>query len=266
MRVIRDLLSFLAQAGYLIGNPLALINICAHAHNESVAVQRARAPRRRALGRRLWIRLQSAVNNWPEKTPQAQFEKARARWMLTLMYALGPRISDLRGSFGDIHREAVGDRDLWIWSIAGKGGKFAQLPLPSPVVDEMVRFRKSIGIPAFPVDGETTPLVPRSTDTNRNRPLTRQGLDRIVRQTLDSAAQQAYDDGDPEAAERLSRASAHALRHTAATDILESGVDMRVAADLMRHSDIRTTQGYTTPELSRLMDALDQRDLEWRDH
>lgn len=41
-------------------------------------------------------------------------------------------------------------------------------------------------------------------------------------------------------------ARVHAMRHTAATTLLELGVDIRVAQEMLGHTDIRTTRAYTT--------------------
>lgn len=49
------------------------------------------------------------------------------------------------------------------------------------------------------------------------------------------------------------RISAHKLRHTAATQLLQSGADIREVQTTLGHADIRTTEGYTAliPERQR---------------
>ena len=54
------------------------------------------------------------------------------------------------------------------------------------------------------------------------------------------------------------------LRHTAASEILEaSGNDLVVTAELLRHSDLRTTKGYVHKDLSQLRAALQKRSSHW---
>ena len=60
--------------------------------------------------------------------------------------------------------------------------------------------------------------------------------------------------------EKLLKASAHWLQHTSASEILEaSDNDLVVTAELLRHSDLRTTKGYVHKDLSQLRAALQKR-------
>jgi integrase/recombinase XerD len=50
----------------------------------------------------------------------------------------------------------------------------------------------------------------------------------------------------------------HVLRHTFATNLLESGVDIKVLQTLLGHTSITTTQKYLHPSVDMLGDAVDK--------
>ena len=51
--------------------------------------------------------------------------------------------------------------------------------------------------------------------------------------------------------------TAHSLRHSFGTELVEAGVDIRVIQELMLHEDLSTTQVYTHLTTDRLKKAYD---------
>ena len=67
---------------------------------------------------------------------------------------------------------------------------------------------------------------------NRGRRLSRQGLHLIIKKYAQEAG--LHDD-----------VSAHTLRHSFATHLLEGGADLRAVQEMLGHADLSTTQIYT---------------------
>jgi integrase/recombinase XerD len=97
--------------------------------------------------------------------------------------------------------------------------------------------------PASVGAGRPTGAVPTTLFLNhRGRPLTRQGLYKIVQ-------------GHARRAGLAERMSPHTLRHTFATHLLAGGCDLRSLQDMLGHADLATTQIYTHLSSERLKDV-----------
>ncbi|GIX48676.1 MAG: tyrosine recombinase XerD [Candidatus Tectimicrobiota bacterium] len=159
--------------------------------------------------------------------------------LLELLYAAGLRASEVTAlTVGDV------DPAAGYVSVRGKGGKERLVPIGEVALVRLEAYL-SRGRPRL-LRGRQTPYL----FVNRSaRPLSRQGLWKIVKKYVQQAAV-----GKP--------ASPHTLRHAFATHLLEGGADLRVLQILLGHADLATTQVYThvaTQHLRRLYETYHPR-------
>jgi integrase/recombinase XerD len=157
----------------------------------------------------------------------------RDRALLEVMYACGLRVSEaISLELGEV------DLDEAILRARGKGSKERIVPIGRRAIGALEAYRGR-GRPALVgLAGETTRLFVN----HRGRPLTRQGLYKIVQSHARTAG----------LAERM---TPHTLRHTFATHLLSGGCDLRSLQEMLGHADLATTQIYTHLSAERLKDA-----------
>jgi integrase/recombinase XerD len=147
----------------------------------------------------------------------------RTRAMILLGYYLGFRVSQI----ARVHGHDVDLASNTIRTI-GKGGKEGILPL-HPVIADLAR--------TMPTDDWWFPA--RDERPGPIRPGSVTGL---------------VADAKARAGIRDPRLTAHSLRHSFGTDLVEGGADIRVVQELMMHEDLSSTQIYTGVS-RRLKDA-----------
>ena len=135
MVVLNTLFSWLVQAGYLAGNPLAL------------ARQRTRrtAPRiTRYLEPGLWQAVKDYIASMPQDTARARAHYHRVRWLFTLLYLGGLRIAEAGGNtMGQffVRRDTDGTMRWWL-TVHGKGDKERLVPATREMMTELARYRQ----------------------------------------------------------------------------------------------------------------------------
>lgn len=160
----------------------------------------------------------------------------RDRAMVELLYASGLRISELTGL--DL---ASIDLDRCTARVMGKGGKERVVPFGEPArlaLTEYLEARHALCDPESPAQ----PAVFLGRRGGRIDPRTaRRAVQRIV----------GMADGVP-------MISPHALRHSAATHLLDGGADLRVVQELLGHASLATTQIYTHVSVERLRSTYER--------
>ena len=146
----------------------------------------------------------------------------RDRVMLETMYCAGLRVSELCGlRISSLKLEEA------CLIVPGKGDKVRLAPLANNTV-KMIEHYLHDARPKL-IAGFTSPYV---FVTKHGTPLSRQQFWRDLRKRADGL--------------HLGDVHPHMLRHSFATHMLERGADLRVIQELLGHSDISTTQIYTS--------------------
>jgi integrase/recombinase XerC len=155
--------------------------------------------------------------------------------MVEVLYASGARVSELCGlDLQDIDYERNTIR------VIGKGNKERTIPLGNPAMRALDAWLK---------DGRPTLAGDKS---DRAVFLGARGK-RIDQRTVRTVVYQAL-----EALEGAVKLGPHALRHSAATHLLEGGADLRTVQEILGHASLATTQIYTHVSTERLQKAFKQ--------
>ncbi|MGF6262598.1 site-specific recombinase XerD [Paraburkholderia youngii] len=257
--ILNAMFTWLVNAGYLRGNPMALLR------------QRAKrsAPRvTRYLSTSLWDEVKLFVEQLPQDTDAQRAYYARCRWLTTLFYLQGMRISEVAGGqMGQFFRRLGADgQDQWWLETLGKGDKERIVPVSAELVQELRSYRTLNGLAALPTRAEETPLV--LPFKGRNRCLSRSAIHDAIKGIFAGAAMWLRARG-PEFADRadeLERASAHWLRHTAGSHQADGGVDLRTIRDNLGHVSLNTTSLYLhTEDDARHTETVNRHRMNWHE-
>ena len=247
MLVINSLFSYLVKAGYLAGNPLALTR------------RRGREPQRirqveRFLEHDQWQALLATIEALPREDLRDQQHYARAKYLLALLYLLGPRVSEVAqhtmSSFMQL-------RGRWWWRVVGKGQKEAQVPVNQDMLQALRDYRRFYGLSPLPAPDDPTPLI---LNLKGNRGIGDNMIYRIVKELVEKTANRMAVD-DPHQAEKLRRASTHWFRHTSITHQADAGIGLQFLQRNARHSRIDTTGLYLHAEEKEWHETMERHRL-----
>ena len=166
-----------------------------------------------------------------EETPASLRDLA----MVEILYASGARVSELCGlDISDV------DYDRRTIRVLGKGNKERTIPLGAPAIRALESWLK---------DGRPSMLTDKSDGAIFLGARGKRIDQRTVRTVVYNALQ---------ALEGAERMGPHALRHSAATHLLEGGADLRTVQEILGHASLATTQIYTHVSTERLQKAFKQ--------
>ena len=171
-----------------------------------------------------------------------EFERARNRCLMELLYASGMRISELMS----LPVTTVRGKPKMIL-IKGKGSKERLVPLSPPAIDALVqwlKFRDEKEELSFKAGLKRSNFLFPSN--SKNGYLTRNWFFNKIKSWA------------TEAGVKSENVSPHTIRHAFATHLLSNGADLRVIQTLLGHSDITTTEIYTHIVNDKLKSTLDE--------
>jgi len=159
------------------------------------------------------------------------FRDTRNLVVLELLYGSGLRLSELHGL--DMSDLDLGQEQA---RVLGKGSKERLVPLTgssSRAIGRYLLRRLEVGAASSAPDREALLLNPAG------KRLSKRSIQNVVRRFLDAAAP----------GQGL---SAHSLRHSFATHLLDAGADLMAVKELLGHVSLSTTQVYTHTSKERL--------------
>ena len=155
--------------------------------------------------------------------------------IVELLYATGARVSEVCGldlEDLDFHRNTI--------RVLGKGNKERMIPMGAPAVKALNTYINDVR-PHLVNDKSARALFLGA----RGKRIDQRAVRTIVYEALS-------------ALESVERMGPHALRHSAATHLLEGGADLRTVQEILGHSSLATTQIYTHVSTERLRAAFKQ--------
>lgn len=154
--------------------------------------------------------------------------------ILMVLYGCGLRVSELC----ELHLNQIYFSQKFL-RIHGKGDKERIIPIADSCIKQMKLYHDLVR--KHWLTARTSLFFINA----KGRPCTRQYVHRMIKTRVKECGLD-------------SRISAHSLRHSFATHLLDGEANLRVVQELLGHSDIQTTQIYTHVQNQRLTNAYDQ--------
>ena len=196
---------------------------------ESTVVQSLRTPKqKKSLPRPISSELAIETIKYAQDMEKEKWIGLRNKSILMLLYGCGLRISEAL----NLNFEDINENDYLI--IKGKGNKERMVPLMDYIKNDIENY-----IHECPKNFMKDDPLFVGKRLDRLSP-------RIIQYVLEKIR---HNLSLPETA------TPHALRHSFATHLLDSGGDLRTIQELLGHSSLSTTQKYTKVETEKLYDA-----------
>lgn len=130
------------------------------------------------------------------------------------------------------------DENNWWFKAYGKGKKIRDITVPSGYLPFLKRYREWRGLSPLPSKGEQTILVEKIRGRGG---LTSRQISRLIQQIFDAAFVKMKAEQGLDAAQKLSEATTHYLRHTGASMEIERDRPLKDLSEDLGHASSATT-------------------------
>lgn len=207
---------------------------------------------RKALTQEEWNMVQETIELLPKDSLRSIQHYHRTRWLLQLMYRLWARrtsIANLRMS------DFFPSEGSWMIQVQGKGSKNTALVASSKLIEELIVYRRGMGMPDLPTPSDTRPVIGAVPDFTS--PITDDAIYSICKVIFSMTAER-IEQSYPHIAAKIRNKSPHSMRHTGISiAVNKHNVPLQHAAIQAQHSSILTTAGYVTEDTDKLRKELE---------
>lgn len=216
----------------------------------------------RFLSQEEWSAIRHVLDTLPSTTPLDAAKAAQYRWVMNLLYFGFLRRSETSNLvFGDFYPQRNG---WWVRIPRGKGNKSRKVACPSLLMDELVRYRRFLGLSDYPSPEEPYPAIwpIRGThlwkeNPNSCRQLTDRAIYEIAKKVFDLTRN--YLEGiNPHLAANMAKSSTHWMRHTGISHSMDAGIDPRIVQSQAGHSSLRITARYDHKQSDHWSEAMEK--------
>ncbi|WPP02506.1 tyrosine-type recombinase/integrase (plasmid) [Pseudomonas sp. HR96] len=235
-----SLYSWMVKAGWLKGNPVALVK------KPQAAVD--------PMIQRLLPVEGIALAFEAIAATKSPLKRARDHFMLSLFYMTGLRTFEATASnMGTLRRSASGH--LWLM-VDGKRNKRREVPISEALFKELQYYRQAMGLPAEILPGESTPLLMAANSKGK-----RASHSTVLKAMIDimtRAAELARERRQYELADRLGEATTHWLRHSCFSHLAQATGDLVMVRSLAGHARLDTTSRYLHAEANQMHNQVSE--------
>lgn len=154
-------------------------------------------------------------------------------------------------TFADFKKQVQQGEGFWTFSVFGKGDKGRKITCPDAYLGYLKRWREHLGCDSpLPLPNEATPLLPSA----RSGGLGTRHVERICAEGIMLAVERMSAEGLSGESKELEAIASetHYLRHTGASQAIESGADIRHISEELGHASAAfTEQVYVNADQAR---------------